>query len=92
MRIRAQVFDVNVVGTAEDDSLPEVLVNSELTFLMEMSDSVSNTLLAWAADRSTNAAIGNDLQGWQAVDAAAEYWADLFRNWLDRSLGDKAKD
>jgi hypothetical protein len=41
--------------------------------------SKSNTLLVRAADRSTNVAISEDLEGWAVVDVASEYWAGLFR-------------
>jgi hypothetical protein len=92
LRIKAQVVDLNITGAGTTGSLSDVIATSELTFLMEMSDSMSNTMLARAADRSTNAAIDDNLAGSQVIDAAAEYWAGLFRSWLDRSVGSNAGD
>jgi len=95
MRVKAQVVDINmgvVESTGESGGvLEQTLGQSELTFVMEMFDSKSGTMLARASDRSTNMAVANRSSGEDVLDAAARHWAGLFRDWLDRSLGPDAK-
>jgi hypothetical protein len=60
-----------------------------LVFLMELKDSETGTVLGRAADSSLNPAIGtDDIEGseWDAVESAAQYWATLFRRFLDQNL------
>lgn len=60
-----------------------------IIFLMELKDSETGNVLARAADSaeipawSTSADAPTD---WDAVQAAAENWADLFRDFLDANL------
>ena len=91
LRVSAQVIDMKMTsgGATFDASgrLRDVVAHGELTFLMEMSDSVSGQVLARAGDKSTDISAGEDDATWDDVRRAAEYWAGLFRNWLDDSLG-----
>jgi hypothetical protein len=60
-----------------------------LVFLMELKDSETGTVLGRAADSSLNPEIGtDDIEGseWEAVEAAAQYWASLFRQFLDQNF------
>lgn len=54
---------------------------------MEMSDSVSGQVLARAGDKSSDISGDGDGATWDDVRCAAEYWAGIFRDWLDNSLG-----
>jgi hypothetical protein len=64
-----------------------------LVFLMELSDSQTERVLARAADSSLNPEIGvDDIEGseWDTVESAARHWASLFRQFLDQNLGSQA--
>jgi len=67
----------------------ELAVPGSIVFLMEMKDSESGAILARAADSATAPILatttGNDTD-WSSVQAAAERWADLFRQFLDANL------
>lgn len=39
-----------------------------------------------AGDQTKGALEAGESAAWAAVDRAADYWAGLFRDWLDRSL------
>jgi hypothetical protein len=91
LKVSAQVIDMKMTsgGATFDASgrLRDVVAHGELTFLMEMSDSVSGQVLARAGDKSTDISADKGDATWDDVRRAAEYWAGLFRNWLDNSLG-----
>ena len=91
MKVSAQVIDMKVTsgGAVFDASgkLRDIVAHGELTFLMEMSDSVTGQVLARAGDKSTDISAEHEDADWDDVRRAAEYWAGLFRNWLDASLG-----
>ena len=94
MKVQGQVIDMKMTsgGTVVDVSgrLRDIVAHGELTFLMEMSDSVTGQVLARAGDKSTDISEGRDDATWDDVRRAAEYWAGLFRNWLDNYLGEPA--
>ena len=48
----------------------------------------SGQVLARAGDKSTDISAEQDDATWDDVRRAAEYWAGLFRNWLDNYLGE----
>jgi len=91
LKVRAQIIDMVLTsGGAEFEPsgrLRDVVAHGELTFLMELSDSVSGKVLARAGDKSTDISAEHGEATWDDVRRAAEYWAGLFRNWLDKSLG-----
>ena len=91
LKVSAQVIDMKMTsgGAVFDASgrLMDIVAHGELTFLMEMSDSVTGQVLARAGDKSTDISAEQDDATWADVQRAAEYWAGLFRNWLDASLG-----
>lgn len=89
--VKAQVIDLQLTddGAVYDPSgrLRDLVAHGELTFLMTLSDSVTGDVLARAADKYSDISAENDVASWDDVRLAAEYWAGLFRNWLDSSLG-----
>jgi hypothetical protein len=91
MKVQGQVIDMKMTsgGTTFDASgrLRDIVAHGELTFLMEMSDSVTGQVLARAGDKSSDISAAKDDATWDDVRHAAEYWAGLFRNWLDNYLG-----
>ena len=91
LKVGGQVIDMKMTsgGSTIDASgrLRDVLAHGELTFLMEMSDSVSGQVLARAGDKSSDISGEQGDATWDDVRRAAEYWAGLFRDWLDNSLG-----
>ncbi|MDX1403598.1 MAG: DUF3313 family protein [Woeseiaceae bacterium] len=81
----ADLGDVPDMRVGLDDAArPGVLV-----FTMELRDSVSGRVLARAADSTANPRIGSNgsATDWADVQAAADYWATLFRRFLDQNLG-----
>lgn len=91
LKVRGQVIDMKMTsgGTVLDTSgrLRDIVAHGELTFLMEMSDSVTGQVLARAGDKSSDISADKGDATWDDVQRAAEYWAGLFRNWLDNYLG-----
>jgi hypothetical protein len=91
LKVSGQVIDMKMTsgGAVVDVSgrLRDIVAHGELTFLMEMSDSVTGQVLARAGDKSSDISTARDDATWDDVQRAAEYWAGLFRDWLDNSLG-----
>ncbi len=96
LKIKAQLIDMKVTGAGGDYTasgrLHDLVARGELTLLMEMIDSESGSVLARAADRTTDISTDGDAAQWDEVDRAAVYWAGLFRNWLDVSMGKADQD
>ena len=70
--------------------LQSLVAVGELTFLMELTDSVSGEVLARAADSQKPEYAefeGLKDQDISEAETAARYWAALFRGFLDRNLG-----
>ena len=93
LKVRAQLVDMKVTG-AEGDFIASgrfrnLVGRGELTFVMELIDSKSGVVLGRAADRTNSAAERAGDATWEDVDAAAEHWAGLFRNWLDQNITKK---
>jgi len=90
LKVSAQVVDMKMTGGGAvfepSGRLKDVVAHGELTFLMEMSDSVTGQALARAGDKSSDISAEHEDAGWEDVQRAAEYWAGLFRNWLDNAL------
>lgn len=93
LKVRASLIDMRY--TAADrlpnlsDDLNAILKPGKLTFMIEMRDSVTNNLLLRAADTQKSPEIDlpeNGTAGEEDVKAAAEYWAQLLRNFLDTNL------
>ena len=58
-----------------------------LVFLMEMRDSETSRTLARAADSAAAPRISGTDTDWDSVEEAADHWAELFVDFLDRNLG-----
>jgi len=91
LEVRAQLIDMKIIGETGDYEasglLRDIVARGELTFVMELVDSQSGTVLARAGDQTRDARRPGETAAWEEVDRAAGYWAGLFRDWLDRSLG-----
>ncbi len=75
-KLRAEIRDVAKPGA--------------LVFLMELRDSTTDRVLGRAADRTATPAFAtgiNKATDWDSVQAAADRWASLFRDFLDNNLG-----
>jgi len=92
LRVQAQIIDFKLIGmdgTYEPSArLRSLVANGELTFLMELQDSVSGRTLVRAGDTTQTPAAERDdtAASWAAVRVAAERWAQLFRAFLDANL------
>lgn len=67
-----------------------LVANGQLTFFMELTDSVSGEVLARAADQEKPPAEPQVTEldaAWAATEREARRWAGLFRGFLDDSLG-----
>lgn len=93
--LKISVSLVDLRGTAADRlpqlsrEINEILRPGKLTFVIEMSDSLTGNALLRAADTERSPAIDLPEDGSAASDevrAAAEYWAQLLRNFLDKNL------
>ena len=91
LKVSAQIIDMKMTsgGAVYEPSgrLRDIVAHGELTFLMEMSDSQTEQVLARAGDKSADISAENEDATWADVQRSAEYWASLFRTWLDNSLG-----
>lgn len=70
--------------------LTTLVAAGQLSFFMELTDSVSGEVLARAGDleKEPDAAMARTQDtGWQQVETAAARWAELFRDFLDENLG-----
>jgi len=93
MTVEATLIDMRS-GTFTDvpkmrAELRELGKPGELVFLMEMKDSRTDYVLARAADsaQTPSIATGDGRQtDWAGVEAAAQHWASLFRQFLDQNL------
>ena len=93
MKVKASLVDLRN-ATARD--LPDIsrdvnriLEPGKLTFMIEMRDSRSDALLLRAADTEKSPKIDLAEDGSanaDEVNAAAQHWAELFRNFLDTNL------
>lgn len=91
LRVSAQVIDMKIAGAGREfdaqGRLRELVARGELTFLMEVADSETGEVLARAGDRTRDISASGESSDWDEIERAAIYWAGLFRDWLDRSLG-----
>lgn len=93
LAVEATLIDMRT-GTYED--VPNMRAGleglgqpGELVFLMELKDSQTDYVLGRAADsaEAPSMATGDGrLTDWPAVEAAAQRWATLFRQFLDQNL------
>jgi len=93
LKVTASLVDLR--NTAADrlpqlsDNINEILQPGKLTFVIEMGDSITGNALLRAADteKSPQIDLPEDGSAESAeIRAAAEYWANLLRNFLDKNL------
>lgn len=94
LHVRASLVDLEL--SAVPDDLPvkgraaSLVAAGQLTFFMELADSQSGEVLARAGDKEkapaliAGAATEHD---WARTEEAADRWAQMFRDFLDESLG-----
>lgn len=89
--------DASAVDLQLGGKLRNLILNGQLTFFMELSDSLTGDVLARAADPDQPGAAGLDVGAasdasasatWPRVQAAAARWAGMFRAFLDDNLAD----
>ena len=92
MAVQASLIDLRKARYVDVPNLRseirDIATPGELIFLMEFRDSKTSRVLARAADSTetpTFASEGEETD-WASVQAAAERWASLFRNFLDNNL------
>ncbi len=70
-------------------AIRDLATPGSILFLMEMRDSVSDRVLARAADKTkapTFSSAEGDESDWASIEDAAQHWAALFRTFLDENL------
>lgn len=94
LQVKATLVDLRHAGAMDVPDIARdinaILEPGKLTFLIEMRDSVTDRLMLRAADTEKSPVIDLPEDGSADPDeviAAAEYWAQLFRNFLDTNLG-----
>ena len=93
MTVEASLVDLrNSTGTHMPQmrsSIRDLATPGSILFLMEMRDSVSDRVLARAADSAKSPTISSaegDESDWASIEDAAQHWAALFRTFLDENL------
>ncbi len=94
MTVQATLIDFREANYQDTMSvrseLRDIASPGKIVFMMEMRDSVSNRVLARAADSAKTPAIADEegeTTDWASVEDAASHWASLFRQFLDNNLG-----
>lgn len=94
MTVQATLIDFREAAYSDTMSvrseLRDIATPGKIIFLMEIRDSVSDRILARAADSAKTPAIADEsgeTTDWSSVDDAAAHWATLFRQFLDQNLG-----
>lgn len=93
MTVQASLIDLRKADLGDVPHMRAGLRNvarpGVLVFMMEMRDSVTDRVLARAADSTSNpkiGTVGGRTTDWDDVQTAAQYWASLFRQFLDQNL------
>lgn len=93
MKVKASLVDLRSATAADlpdiSRDVNRILEPGKLTFMIEMRDSASDALLLRAADTEKSPQIDLAEDGTanaDEVNAAAQHWAQLFRNFLDTNL------
>lgn len=94
MAVQPTLIDMRAAGGLEAANMRPELRDmarpGSLIFLMELKDSQSGEVLARAADSAQAPAFATAAgteTDWPSVERAADHWAVLFREFLDRNLG-----
>jgi hypothetical protein len=94
MTVEATLIDFRNAGNESlmsvRSELRDMAAPGKILFMMEMRDSVSDAVLARAADSAktpTIATANGTETDWASVEDAAQHWASLFRTFLDENFG-----
>ena len=94
LHVRASLVDLELSSVPADmpfqGRAAALVAEGHLTFFMELSDSLSGEVLARAADKEKDTGpvgVATTQRDWERTTVAAEYWAGLFRDFLDNNLG-----
>jgi len=94
MTVQASLIDFRSATTQDVMSvrreLRDMAAPGKILFTMEMRDSVSDRVLARAADSAKTPTIADEegeTTDWTSVEDAAQHWASLFRAFLDENFG-----
>jgi len=94
MTVQATLIDLRNAGSESlmsiRSELRDMAAPGKILFMMEMRDSVSDAVLARAADSAktpTIATTDGTETDWGSVEEAAQHWASLFRAFLDENFG-----
>ena len=89
LRIHAEFVDLRAIPQGGDIPVELARYDFEtkpghITLVAQLLDSQSGDLLARAADVGQQESIGGDgLVNWDAISSDFDYWAEIFRTWLD---------
>ena len=93
MAVEASLIDMrNAIGDQIPHMRQEIRDMAQpgtIIFLMELRDSVSNRVLARAADSAKAPTISSEAgveTDWASIEGAASHWAGLFRTFLDENF------
>lgn len=93
MTVQASLIDFRSATTQDVMSvrreLRDMAAPGKILFTMEMRDSVSDQVLARAADSAKTPTIADEegeTTDWSSVEDAAQHWASLFRQFLDENF------
>lgn len=93
MTVQASLIDLRNADLSDvpdmSSGMDAVARPGVLVFTMEMRDSTTDRVLARAADSTSNPRIGSSrgrATDWDDVQTAAQFWASLFRQFLDQNL------
>ena len=94
MTVQATLIDFRSASYSDAmgirSELRDIAAPGKIIFLMEMRDSISERVLARAADSAQTPSIADESgesTDWASVEEAAAHWAGLFRAFLDENLG-----
>ena len=94
MTVQATLIDFRSASYSDAMSirseLRDIAAPGKIIFLMEMRDSISDQVLARAADSAQTPSIADESgesTDWASVEEAAAHWAGLFRAFLDENFG-----
>jgi len=94
LQVRASLVDLELSPVSGDMPVKgraaALVAEGQLTFFMELADSLSGEVLGRAADQEKDpgpVGVAFEERDWQRTRVAAERWAGLFRDFLDRNLG-----
>jgi hypothetical protein len=92
LRVQAQIIDLKLTGAEgsyePSSRLRQLVANGELTFLMDLQDSMTGRTLVRAGDttQSTATDAADPNANWESVRIAAKRWAELFAEFLDANF------